>query len=215
MGDYVVQPGDGMGSIAAEHGYFWKALWDHPDNAELKRVRLNPHVLMPGDRVTLPPLEKKVELCATGKRHVFRRRGIPARIRFVVQSFDGSPFADKRYELTVGDLRYEGRTDGDGAIDRGVSPVAKTGELAVWLETPGYPEVARYILRIGYLEPVESIRGVQGRLNGLGYGCGEEDGELNEATRAALRLFQEKRGLDPKGEVDEATRSALREAYGI
>lgn len=213
-GDYVVRSGDGMGSIAKAHGHFWETLWDLPANAELKAARLHPHILLPGDRVTIPPLRMREERCATTLRHRFRRRGVPSKIRFVVRDFEGKPFAGKRYELVAGRARIEGVTDGDGVIEHWVEPLARRGEITVWLETDGYPETLRHVLRIGELDPVESLRGARARLAGLGFPSGDEDAPADEALERAVAAFQEAQGIAATGTLDDATRAALRDAHG-
>ena len=55
---------------------------------------------------------------------------------------------------------------------------------------------------------------VQTILNRLGYATGPVDGELNEATRDALRKFQADAGLDPTGEVTVLTVIELRNRWG-
>ncbi len=55
---------------------------------------------------------------------------------------------------------------------------------------------------------------VQTILNRLGYETGPVDGELNEATREALRKFQADAGLDPTGEVTMLTVIELRNRWG-
>ena len=64
-GDHEVQEGECILSIAEAAGLFWETLWNHPDNADLKRERGSPHLLRPGDRLTVPELTKKSESCAT------------------------------------------------------------------------------------------------------------------------------------------------------
>lgn len=213
-GDYVVVSGDGIGSIAEAHGHFWSTLWRLPENAELKRIRGNPNILLPGDRVTVPPLRPREESCATGLRHRFRRRGVPSKIHYAIRDPDGKPFAGKRYSLTIDGQRHEGTSDAEGRISAWISAGARSGELVVELAEEGYPEVVKYQLRIGQLEPIESLRGVQARLNGLGFFCGEETGTAGESLAQALRSFQEAQQLEVTGSLDDATRGALRKAYG-
>lgn len=55
---------------------------------------------------------------------------------------------------------------------------------------------------------------VQTILNGLGYETGPVDGELNDATREALRKFQADAGLEPTGEVTMLTVIELRNRWG-
>jgi hypothetical protein len=213
-GDYVVVSGDGIGSIAEAHGHFWSTLWASPENAELKRIRANPNILLPGDRVTVPPLRPREETCATGLRHRFRRRGVPSKIHYELRDRSGRPFANKRYTLAIDGQRREGTTDAEGRISAWINAGARSGELVVELAEPGYPKAVRYKLRIGELEPIESIRGVQARLNGLGFYCGEEAGSAGEALTLALRAFQRAQNLEVTGTLDDATRAELRKAYG-
>ncbi|MDE2999869.1 MAG: peptidoglycan-binding domain-containing protein [Gemmatimonadota bacterium] len=55
---------------------------------------------------------------------------------------------------------------------------------------------------------------VQTILNGLGYETGPVDGELNDATREALRKFQADAGLEATGELTMLTVIELRNRWG-
>ena len=71
---HVVKPGECFTRIAERYGFSdYKALYDHPDNADLKKKRPNPNVLHPGDRIVVPDKEEKIiEGLATGKIHRFK-----------------------------------------------------------------------------------------------------------------------------------------------
>jgi hypothetical protein len=215
LGDYyTVQQGDGMSSIAARTGHFWPTIWNDPANAELKAVRREPEVLLPGDRVFIPLLRGKVELRATGKMHTFRRKGVPAHVRFRVQTATGQPFGARRFVLKVGDASYDGTTDAEGRLEAFVAPTADTGLLTLFNEDPLYPRELTWILRIGYLEPIETTPGVQARLTNLGFDCAGESGTAGPRTAAAVQAFRKRHGLAASGQIDDAFRNALREAYG-
>jgi hypothetical protein len=216
-GNYTVQKGDCITSIASRTGHFWKTLWEHPDNAPIRDARKSPNILLPGDVLTVPPLRKKQQDCATDKLHKFVRKGVPARLRIRVMQEpedppeDGSgpleePRANQDYLLDIdGDVR-SGTTDGDGWIDVTIPCEALQGKLTIG------PDKFQIQIDLGYLDPEDDITGLQGRLTNLGYTC-MPTGTLDEDTRAALVLFQTERKLEPTGEFDDATRAKLHELH--
>ncbi|MEJ2692035.1 MAG: peptidoglycan-binding domain-containing protein [Candidatus Thiodiazotropha sp.] len=59
------------------------------------------------------------------------------------------------------------------------------------------------MIRLGELDPVNEVSGIQQRLSHLGYAPGEIDGLMGPKTRGAVILFQEdQRDGDPMLEVD-------------
>lgn len=213
-GGCVVRPGDGMASIAFARGFFWETLWNHPANAALKAARRTPEILLPGDRVTVPPLRPKVVAAETARRHVFRRRGVPARIRFCLRDGEGRPWADRRYVLEVGERRFDQRTGADGMIDHPAPPSAALARLSFWPAEAGYPEEVSWTLHVGHIDPIETLRGVQARLTNLDFDCRGEEGRAGERTRAAVARFQATHGLEATGDIDDATRAKVLEVYG-
>src|SRR4051794_35831575 len=70
----VVQ-GERISSIAQLYGFGDdKAIYEHPDNEELRKKRPNPNVLLEGDRVVIPDRAAKELECAAGKMHRFQVR---------------------------------------------------------------------------------------------------------------------------------------------
>lgn len=214
-GAYVVRRYDSLSSIAAAHGHYGPTIWDHPANAALRRVRSNREALLAGDRLTIPPLRPKEVVIQTGATHRFRRRGVPSRIDLVVRDeLWGTVFAGKAYALTAGGVRHEGRTDAEGRVRHWVAPEITRGELELWPDTPGYPRHLSWPIAVGRLDPIETVSGVQARLENLGFDCGDERGALGPATRRAIRAFRSLRGLPPGDEIDGPLRAALRERHG-
>lgn len=80
-GNYEVQPGDCIESIAFNHGLFWETIWNHPNNQPLRAARDSPNVLLPGDKVFVPEIRTKEEPGATEQLHRFRRCGVPGILR--------------------------------------------------------------------------------------------------------------------------------------
>jgi len=75
-----------------------------------------------------------------------------------------------------------------------------------------------FTIKIGHVDPLsEGFRGIQSRLNNMGFFCGDEDDELGDKTRAALRLFQNLHELDlitdEAEEVHDVTMEKIREEY--
>lgn len=204
--EHEVEQGEGISSLAERYGFSPQRIWDDPANDGLRRVRPDPEVLLPGDVVVIPDKVVKKIACRTGRRHVFKRTGVPA--RFSLQLLvDGAPRAGEDYTLTIGDRVYEGTTDDDGVIEEYVSPRARQGVLVIGSHQD------RYEFEIGTMDPIGEVLGIQKRLNNLGFDCSEPDGELDGDTVDALRRFQAAQGLEPTGETDEATIQALEDLH--
>jgi hypothetical protein len=212
---HEVAQGDCLSSIAYEHGFLPESLWDAPENAGLKEGGRDMNVLRPGDVVHLPARRKKTIPVQTGNRYRLRRKGVPAilRVRFV--DFTGEPMANEPYLLQLAAAGSPlpdrtGLTDAQGFVVSPIPPNATGGEI--WagkgLSRRSLP------FRLGFVDPIEDVSGVQARLNSLGYPCGSEDGTLDDLTAAALRRFQSDYQLPATGQIDEPTKAKLREAYG-
>lgn len=209
QGDYEVGPGECMSSIALDKGYYWRTIWDHPPNSELKSIRKDPNVLMPKDLVTLPQKREKQESGATEMRHRFVRRGEPSRFRFQAKVED-EPLRNSPYVLTVDGKKQEGVTDAEGWIEVELPGNAHSGELVITCEGQEY----RFMLNLGQMEPISEVIGVQKRLKNLGFPPGPIDGKMGPKTRSAIAQFQKSQSMEATGELDEATRQKLQKAHG-
>jgi hypothetical protein len=209
MAEHTVRPGDCIESIAFEHGHFWKAVWNHPDNHQLKSLRKDPNVLMAGDKVFVPDLRPKEESGDTEQRHSFKRKGVPSLLQIVVKRFD-EPRANEPYVVDIDGQIDRGTTEEDGLVKIRIPPHAKQGKLIVGQGQ----DQEMYLLALGHMDPVNEISGIQARLNNLGFDAGPADGQWTEKTREALKEFQEKHGMTATGEADQATQDELVEANG-
>jgi hypothetical protein len=209
MADHVVQQGECVESIAMEYGFFWDTIWLHPNNSNLRNQRRDPNVLLPGDLLYIP--EKSVESISapTDKRHRFVRKGVPSMFRLTVMRYS-RPFANQAYTLIIDGRQFQGKTDNDGRLEQAIPPNAQKAKLIVGEGD----EREEYYLCLGHLDPIDTVTGIQARLNNLGFDCGTADGTLNDRTREALREFQKKNGIAESGEIDQNTRSAIEKAYG-
>src|SRR4028118_472280 len=98
--NYQVKPGDCISSISFEHGFFPDTIWNHPENAELKKLRKNMNVLRPGDVVIIPDKRIKEVFEPTNQVHRFKMKSTPPKLRIQFM-FDGQPRANVPYELII------------------------------------------------------------------------------------------------------------------
>ncbi len=203
---HTVEPGDTVVSLADKHGLYAVTIWDHPSNSKVRELRTDMSVLMPGDVVTIPDKRVKFEKRPTGKKHVFRRKGIPAILKLQLFRMH-IPRAKQKYCLTVEGVEKKGTTDDMGILQEYVPAQATDAELVIG------DDECRISLRFGQLDPLNEIAGVQKRLNNLGYDCGPPDNRLNDATKAALTMFQRDHGLRQSGEIDADTKQKLNEVH--
>jgi hypothetical protein len=209
MGDgqyHKVEGNECVSSIAEANGFFWQTLWNHAENQELKTRRKDPNILMEGDVVFIPErVEKQVD-GATEQRHQFRKKGVPARVRFRLLD-QGKPRANVRFVLNVDGKLTEGHTDPDGKLDVAISPSAQAATLTLY---EGEHEVV-HALQLGSMDPVTETSGAVKRLRNLGLlGPHQGDAEVEQG----LRAFQNQQGLPSTGTLDEATQKALLKAHG-
>ncbi|MBK8258106.1 MAG: peptidoglycan-binding protein [Polyangiaceae bacterium] len=204
---YTVIPGDYLAKIAAQFGFLDGAtIWNDPANASLRQIRPNPEVLLPGDRVTIPDKERRVEERPTERRHTFVLRRSPLKLRIAIR--DRVHHAEP--QLTV-DFTLDGQidqptTDGNGMFERRISPSAGSGALTALGESVA--------VHVGFLDPVDSPTGWKARLNNLGYAAGPVDRSTPVEERSALEEFQCDVGLTVTGLADGTTLQKLLEKHG-
>lgn len=193
---HVVRQGEGLSSIADQHGFFPATIWDDPANAELRALREDPNILAPGDEVVIPDKRLRTEDCATTRRHTFKKRGVPALLRLQVFIADELQ-VNQPYELAIdGAPPRKGTTDGEGVLRENVMPSARSATLVIG------PERHAFEIRLGFVDPVSTLAGVQSRLDNLGYDCRD--------VGAAIEAFQRDSGIAVNGDwADPATKAAL------
>jgi hypothetical protein len=201
---HQVAYGECASSIAFRYGFDPRTLWDHAENAALRRTRGDPHVLLAGDEVFIPSLRGRSVTVEAGRRHRFLRHGVPEQFRIRLLDED-KPRAGVAYELEIDGVRQRGSTDADGWIAAWISPDARRGVLLLGADE-------RYELNLGRLDPLEAERGVIARLRNLGYV--PVDNEEENALYVGLLAFQRDNGLSPTGQADDTTRQALRSLHG-
>jgi N-acetylmuramoyl-L-alanine amidase len=217
MPKYVVEQGDHLAKVAADHGLrLWQTIWDHPSNASIKKLRGNPSVLLPGDELEVPKAQAREETCAVEKRHRFRAKTPALELRVKVLDAARAPVADATATVWASGSFERLTTDRDGMVERPIPLDAREGRLLI--EAPELAGTLDVALGIGELDPVDEVTGQIGRLNNLGYDAGPveapKDALAQERLDSAIEEFQCDHGLKVDGLCGPATQKKLKEIHG-
>lgn len=125
---------------------------------------------------------------------------------------DGNAVANKDYQVFVDDLLLaSGTTDDDGLVEE---PVPSDGKSAlIRVPDPGFERAFDLTPKKNFPR-IESTRGAQARLRGLGFYFGDIDGIAGDVFDAAVQAFKRARGLPDDSVLDDPTRTELLTAYG-
>jgi hypothetical protein len=196
----AAQEGDSVENIAYEEGFFWKTVWEHPQNADLRTTRKGPHQLVPGDEVYVPELREKDVPAATGRRHTFRRHGVPSTLRLVFRT-EGKPRGGVPYAVEIDGVTVSGVIAGDGSVQVFLVPNAKAGRIRVGEGL----DAEIFNLQLRQLQPITEPAGLQARLDNLGFGTDLVEG---------VRRYQEARGMAVNGEINDDLRHRIADEHG-
>lgn len=209
MATHTVKQGEHLSGIAAQYGFGdYKSVWNDPGNASLRSQRPDPHVLYPGDVVTIPDKKVKHETRPTGKSHQFKTARQPLMLRLVLRDFDNLPLANTDCELEIEGEKKPLKTDANGRLETPVPATAEKGVLRV-------PALEMELeVKIGHLDPHDKDSGWIGRLKNLGYHSGSATDPDDLRLRYAVEEFQCDNKLPVTGKLDAATSSKLKEIHG-
>ena len=152
-------------------------------------------------------IPEKEESASTEELHRFVVKGVPSKLHIRLMN-DDQPYANTKYKLSVDGTLYSGATDEEGWLVFSIPPGAKSGKLIV------DDDQNEYDLELGHLDPIDSVSGLQARLNNLGFDCGKVDDILGPKSIAALQAFQKRQELKITGEADSITLEELENEYG-
>lgn len=208
---HVVKSGECMLRVARHYGIAnYKPLYEHPDNAKLRRKRPNPSILHPGDAVAIPDPHQKKAGAPTGSTRAFTLSTGTRHLRLSLRDSVGEALAKKPYLLLLGQQVLEGATDAEGFLEHQVPLGADTASL----ECEGHC----WELALGTLLPMretpdDGVAGAQARLINLGYAL-NPTGRMTLELRSAIRAFQHHNGLSITGRLDAETVQRLEEQHG-
>lgn len=211
MPNHVVQQGEHATSIARKYKFIsFKTIWDDAGNADLRKKRKNPNVLLPGDVVFIPDRQEKKVTLATTKLHHFTVKVQPLKLRIVVKDWMEQPVKNSDYTLQVAGSTDKKKTSETGLIEKDLSANvdAQLGKLTVADDTVD--------VKVGHLDPEDTQSGQVARLNNLGYDAGAIEKLDQERLRSAVEEFQcdHKVMKPPTGVCDTKTQAKLVEVHG-
>lgn len=213
MRPYVIRQGDYLTKIAHTMGFDADTIWNHAKNEPLRNKRPNKDLLYPGDILWVPDAAEHRRLvirAGSDNRYVARVPGVYVAVKVTI---GGEPLVEEPFRILGLGEPIEGVTDEKGYIRAGV-PV-HVREIEVYL-----PELDRTLrLRVGDLDPVDTVSGIKKRLMHLGYYQPSRVGVENaaadgDALVSALKSFQSDKGLEPNGKLNEDTAKALTGDHG-
>jgi hypothetical protein len=203
---YAVADGDHISGIAQSYGYDdYTALWSDPGNADLQSQRSDPHVLQPGDSLTIPELKAQPAANKpTSAKHPFTLNVSPLKLRVTMLDLMVKPMASAPVTVAGTSLT----TDGQGLAE---APVDKTARDATLVSAGNDVE-----LSLGGLNPSDdtSEAGYKARLYNLGFLWDPSAEDTDNEMLIALQDFQAQYSLTVSGELDDATKGQLLQAHG-
>jgi hypothetical protein len=207
---YEVSEGDCINSIALQFGFIPDTIWNHSDNQKIKQQREDPALLMEGDELTIPDKTRREEQAPAESRTTFRRLGVPAKLRIVLEE-NGEALSDLDCRVSIDGCFDDYTTDSDGLLEFSIPPDAKNG----WIEaTKEDGQVVRFDMNLGHLDPYTEVSGVQQRLANLGLYFGDITAELDNDTEAALDCYCDSNEIDRKTKSNEEIFAAVRDSHG-
>jgi hypothetical protein len=122
-------------------------------------------------------------------------------IKVILKDHNDNPYSNKKYEIKYDSNTISGSTSGDGLIEKQIPAYVQEAELFVWLDDNDNASYCT-VLRFEEFEPANSPKGIQKKLQNLGYYPGKIDGDLGPMTKDAINNFQKSNNLTVTGEIN-------------
>lgn len=214
MPNHTIVQGEHVPGLAKEHGFAsYKRIWDHGQNAELKKKRQNPNVLFPGDQIFIPDKEEKKVPKQTEKKHPFKLKAEKLKLRLVLEDQYERPIANARCILHLESDIHELTSDSKGKIEKEIPATIQHARLIIRTNETCLDELIIPI-EIGHLDPVDEKSGQQARLANLGYYSGPVNALEGPLFLLAVEEFQCDYGLTVDGVCGPQTQAKLKSVHG-
>ena len=204
--NHIVAPGDHLSRVAANNGFrTFVPLWEDPENAQLHKLRKTPHILADGDPVDIPPLEAREVERQTEQRHRFKATLPVLVVRVKHLTWAGDPIDAPSAVLADGK---------PGVVTPQDTPIFEIPVTALTDRLLLTVKPQETLLRVGFIQSIDTLVGARQRLNNLGYEAGEKDDATNLQLRSAVEEFQCDQKLSIDGKIGPDTRARLVKIHG-
>lgn len=216
---HTVADGDCLLSLADQYNLPARAILRAEQNKELFEKRIDPKILHPGDVVYIPREVREGGPLATNRCHTYQLYRFHCLFRL---KLDLSEVVDEDHS---GMIRYRITLDTGKVYNARVWPTANNspqvikipilagrGQLDVFLDEDDPEATLSFELGLGHLCPVDETRGLQERLENLGYHVGKVDGDHGPKTQAGVEEFM--LGCELGENDEEALHAALEKEHG-
>jgi hypothetical protein len=216
MNPYIVRQGDFLAKLAFIHGFDADEVWNDPKNADIKKLRLDPNILAPGDILYLPEKEEAKGLPISQGTENNYTAVVPKNTVRLAFHDDNGPLANAPYVIDgLGDPQ-QGSTNGDGVAEIDVPLDVRQIRITLTNQNIVFP------VGIGDMDPIDEPSGVRKRLEHLDYydplarmaPAQISEDQATGFDQRAIAAFQTAKGLEPTGVLDDATKQALVAEHG-
>ncbi|MEZ5511992.1 MAG: peptidoglycan-binding protein [Gammaproteobacteria bacterium] len=213
---HTVKQGENLGKIAKQYKIGdWKDIYLHPSNADFRKKRPNPNIICPGDVIFIPEKKGQTVTVRTGSSHRFVvcRAYQELKLKLVDDNLNPLPNIKACYDLGQGE--QTAATDRLGMLTIQVAdPDLQTLSLKLYADEDPETPSHYYDVKLSYLDAADSLAGLQGRLNALGFDCGVVDGIYGKQTKAGISGYQKHKGMVVDGQASAAVYAAVAKDYG-
>lgn len=213
---HTVKQGENLGKIARQYKIGdWKEIYLHPSNADFRKKRPNPNIICPGDALFIPEQKSQRVTVRTGAGHRFVVCRAYEELKLRLVDDEGNLLANLKTRFDLGAGPQTAITDSRGMLTIQVDdPELQELRLELFADEDTETASHHYDIKLSHLDAADTLAGLQGRLNALGYDCGVVDGIYGNQTKAGIMSYQQHKGMTVDGQASAAIYAAVAKDYG-